>query len=132
MPNSGEIAIKIDLFGIGSVKAMIHRHLSPLSADAILDKMPFIMRGRFNFASKDYWSLPGIGIYKGLNPKSTRAVKKGDIVYNPKSDELIVLLEDREMSNKVNLIGQITENLNLFLQARSGLNTKFTRIRSQK
>ena len=131
MSNSGDIAIKIDLFGIGSVRAIINRHLSPLSADAILDKMPFIMRGRFNFSSKDYWSLPGIGIYKGLNPRSTRAAKKGEILYNPKSDELIVLLEDREMPNKVNRIGQITENLNLFLQARSGLNTKFTRIRSQ-
>ena len=130
MSNSGEIAIKIDLFGIGSVKAIIHRHLSPLSADAILDKMPFIMRGRFNFSSKDYWSLPGIGIYKGLNAKSTRIVNKGDIIYNPKSDELIVLLEDREMSSKVNIIGQITENLGLFLQAKSGLNTKFTRLRS--
>ena len=132
MSNSGDIAIKIDLFGIGSVRAVIHRHLSPLSADAILDKMPFIMRGRFNFGSKDYWSLPGIGIYKGLNPKSTRTVKKGNIIYNPKSDELIVLLEDREMPNKMNLIGEITENLNLFLQAKSGLNTKFSRIRSQK
>jgi hypothetical protein len=130
MSNSGEIAIKIDLFGIGSVKAIIHRHLSPLSADAILDKMPFIIRGRFNFGSKDYWSLPGIGIYKGLNSKSTKTVNKGDIIYNPKSDELIVLLEDREMSNKVNRIGHITENLGLFLQAKSGLNTKFTRLRS--
>jgi hypothetical protein len=36
------------------------------------------------------------------------------------------------MPNKVNIIGQITENLNLFLQAKSGLNTKFIRIRSQK
>ena len=65
-----------------------------------------------------------------MNPKSTKAVKKGDIIYNPKSDELIVLLEDREMSSKVNIIGQITENLGLFLQAKSGLNTKFTRLRS--
>ena len=47
MPNSGEIAIKIDLFGIGSVKAIIHRHLSPLSADAILDN-PEIICARMN------------------------------------------------------------------------------------
>ena len=132
MPNSGEIPIKIELFGIGSVNAIIYRHLAPLSADAILDKMPFIMRGRFNFGEKDYWSLPGIGIYKGLNPKSTRSVKKGDIVYNPKSDELIILLKDREMPNTVNIIGRVNENLDLFLKARSGLNTKFIRIRKSK
>ncbi|TFG22087.1 MAG: hypothetical protein EU533_04695 [Promethearchaeota archaeon] len=132
MPNSGDIPIKIELFGIGSINAIIYRHLAPLSADAILDKMPFIIRGRFNFGQKDYWSLPGIEIYKGLNPKSTRSANKGDIVYNPKSDELIILLEDREMQNKVNIIGKINENLNLFLKARSGLNTKFVRTRKNR
>lgn len=132
MSNSGDIPVKIELFGIGSINALIYRHLAPLSADAILDKMPFIIRGRFNFGAKDYWSLPGIEIYKGLNSKSTRLVKKGDIIYNPKSDELIILLEDREMSNKVNLIGKVTENLEFFLKARSGLNTKFTRRRLKK
>ena len=132
MPNSGDIPIKIELFGIGSINAIIYRHLAPLSADAILDRMPFIIRGRFNFGQKDYWSLPGIEIYKGLNSKATRWANKGDIVYNPKSDELIILLEDREMQNKVNIIGKINENLDLFLKARSGLNTKFVRTRKNR
>jgi hypothetical protein len=129
MSDSGDIAIKIELYGIGIIKAIFIRHLSPLSTDAILDKMPFNMRGRFNFGSKDYWSFPGIEIFKGLNPKSVKIAKKGDIVYNPKSDELMILLVDREMSFKVNIIGKVIENIDLFLKARNGLNTKFSIIK---
>jgi hypothetical protein len=132
MSDVGNIPIKVDLFGIGTAKGMIIRHLAPLSADAILDKMPFALRGRFSFGKKDYWTLPGPEIFKGLNPKALNKVEKGDIIYNPKSDELIIILENIEMQNKVNKIGKIIENLELFSQAKNGLNTKFTKVSRNK
>ena len=51
-------------------------------------------------------------------------VEKGDILYNPKTDELIISLEDIIMPNKVNKIGKVNTNLDILLQARNGLNTK--------
>jgi len=129
MSDSGDVSINIDLFGIGHIKGVINRHSAPFCADAVLKKMPFILRGRFNFNVKNYWSLPGVEIYKGLNSKSEKKGKKGDILYNPKSDELLILLEDFEMPYKVSKIGIITENLDLFLKAKNGLNTKFSKIR---
>ena len=48
MSDSGIISIKIDLFGIGSVFANIIRHYAPLSADAILNKMPFVLNFAFH------------------------------------------------------------------------------------
>ena len=33
---------------------------------------------------------------------------------------------------EINIIGKVNENLDLFLKARSGLNTKFVRIRKNK
>ncbi len=129
MSDSGELPIKIELFGIGALKGKIIRHLAPLSADAIIDKMPIILRGRFSFGPKKYWTLPGLGIFKGPNTKSTNNVEKGDIIYNPKTDELIIIIENLEMPNKVNKIGKVDANIELLLKARNGLNTKiFKRV----
>ena len=125
--NSGELAVRIDLFGIGTIIAKIIRHLAPLSADAIIDKIPFVLKGRFSFGSKKYWTLPGVEIFKGRNSKSKSAVKKGDIVYNPKTDELIIIIEDQEFPNRVNKVGKVISNLDILLQARNGLNTKISR-----
>jgi len=122
------VPIKIVLFGIGTLEGNIIRHLSPLTADAIISKLPFALRGRYCFGSKNYWTLPGVEIYKGTNPKSIINAEKGDILYNPKTDELIIAIEEIEMPNKVNKIGKINTNLDLLLQAKNGLNTKILKI----
>ncbi len=121
------VLIKIDLFGIGIIEGNIIRHIAPLTADAIINKLPLVLRGRFSFDSKKYWTLPGVEIFKGLNNKSKITVEKGDIIYNPKTDELIIALEDLEMPNKVNKIGKVDNNLDILLQARNGLNTKISK-----
>lgn len=121
------VSIKIDLFGIGTIEGNIIRYIAPLTADAIVNKLPLILRGRFSFNSKKYWTLPGVEIFKGTNPKSANNVNKGDIIYNPKTDELIIALEDIEMPNKVNKIGEVDNNLEILLQARNGLNTKISK-----
>jgi hypothetical protein len=121
------IPIKIDLFGIGTLDGNIIRHIAPHTADAIIDKLPLVLRGRFSFGSKKYWTLPGMEIYKGPNPKSSNNVEKGDILYNPKTDELFIALESIEMVNKVNKIGKVDTNLEILFQARNGLNTKISK-----
>lgn len=123
------VRIKIDLFGIGSINGELLRVYAPLSTDAIINKLPIILRGRFSFGSNTYWTLPGIEIYKGHNSKSVKSVEKGDIIYNPKTDELIILLENTEMPNKVNKIGIVSDNLEILLKARNGLSTKIDRAK---
>ena len=120
--------IIITLSGIGTINAELLRHYAPLSTDAIINKLPIILRGRFSFGSKIYWTLPGVEIYKGHNPKSVNCVEKGDIIYNPKTDELIILLENAEMPNKVNKVGKVSSNLEILLKARNGLNTKISMV----
>ncbi|MFX1551292.1 MAG: hypothetical protein ACFFB9_13165 [Promethearchaeota archaeon] len=121
------LPIKIELFGIGIIEGNIIRHIAPLTADAIIDKLPIILRGRFSFGSRKYWTLPGVQIYKGTNPKSTKTIEEGEIFYNPKSDELIIALENLDMSNKVNIIGKVDTNLKILLEAKNGLNTKISK-----
>jgi len=126
--SEGEIPIKIELIGFGVLEALIIRHLGPISADAILEKMPFVLRGRFSFGSKNYWMLLNVGIRKGPDSKATKNVDKGDIVYNPKADEIMIIIESLEMPNKINKIGKITKNLDLLLRARNGLNCKLSKF----
>ena len=126
--SEGEIPIKIEFIGFGTVEALIIRYLGPISADAILEKMPFVLRGRYSFGSKDYWIMMNVGIRKGPDSKATKNVEKGDIVYNPKTDEICIIIEDREMPNKINKIGKVTQNLDLLLEARNGLNCKLTKL----
>ena len=128
MVSVADIPIKVDLFGVGVLSGLVIRHVCPLSADAILDKIPFVMRGRFSFGSKKYWTIPDVGIRKGIE-KGRVDVNKGDIIYSPKTDELILILEDQEMPNSVNYLGKITDNLESVLNARNGLNTKFSKVK---
>lgn len=125
--SENKIPIKMNFLGLGSLEAIFFRHISPLSADAILDRMPFVLRGHFSFGSKKYWALIGVGIKKGTNLKAIKDFERGEIVYNPKSDELIIILENVEMPNKMNKIGKITSNIDLFEKARNGLNCKITK-----
>ena len=126
--SEGEIPIKIELLGFGVLEALIIRHLGPISADAILEKMPFVLRGRFSFGSKNYWMLLNVGIRKGPDSKATKSVEKGDIVYNPKADEIMIIIESLEMQNKINKIGKVTKNLDLLQNARNGLNCKLSKL----
>jgi hypothetical protein len=128
--SGGDIPIKIEIFGVSNLEGYIDRIFAPLSADSVLEKMPFALRGRFSFGSKKYWTLLGLGLREGTNPKSINIGEKGDIVYNPKTDELIFVLENNiELPNKVNKVGKITSNLNSVSNARNGLNTKIYKIK---
>jgi hypothetical protein len=126
--SEGEIPIRVEFIGFGTLEGLIIRYLGPISADAILDKMPFVLRGRFSFGAKDYWIMMNVGIRKGPDSKATINVEKGDIVYNPKTDEISLIIEGREMPNKINKIGKVTKNLNLLQEARNGLNCKLSKL----
>ena len=125
--DTGIIPLEIELFGIGIIEGEIIRHIAPLTADIIVEKLPINKRGRYSFGSKNYWTLPGLEIYKGPNTKSIKEVEKGDIIYNPKTDELIILIENFQMPNKVNKVGKVKSNLELLLKARNGINTKISK-----
>lgn len=125
--DTGIIAVEIELIGIGTMGGEIIRHIAPLTADAIVAKFPLNRRGRFGFGAKNYWTLPGMGIHKGPNRKSSKVVEQGDIIYNPKTDELIILIENLQMPNKVNKVGKVNSNLEILLNGRNGLNTRISK-----
>ena len=46
--------------------------------------------------------------------KPTTAAKRGDIVFEPKSKAIIIILEDRKFDSKIAVLGSITKNLKCF------------------
>ena len=44
--SDGDIPIKVELFGVASLEGYIIRYIAPLTADPILDKMPFVLPAR--------------------------------------------------------------------------------------
>ncbi|TFG00332.1 MAG: hypothetical protein EU541_02595 [Promethearchaeota archaeon] len=130
--SSMNIFIKIQLYGIGALKAKIMRHLAPITIDKFLQKLPLVLRGRFSFKSKKYWTLPGVEIFKGLNESAISDLEKGDIVYNPKTDEILIILEDQNFPNKVNKMGEVVSDLSPILKARNGLSTKISQLQTVK
>ena len=129
--SEADVPINIQLYGIGILKAIMIRHIAPFTADAVLDKLPIILRGRFSFKSKRYWTIPDVKIFKGLNQSATKELIKGDIVYNPKTDEIMIILDSQVFPNKVNKIGEVLNNLDLVQKAINGLNTKIFKIKSK-
>ncbi|MFX1238530.1 MAG: hypothetical protein ACFFAS_01775 [Promethearchaeota archaeon] len=127
--SEAEIPIKIELLGVGSMEARIIRHLGPISAEAVLKKMPFVLRGRFGIGTSKYWMLLNVGIRKGPDSKATKDAHKGDLLYNPKSDEIIIALEDQEMPNKMNRIGKLLSDVDFFSKARNGLNCRLSKLK---
>ncbi len=129
MSDIGDVRIKIELYGVGTMEAIIIRNIAPFSAEAILSRFPFILKGRFSFGAKKYWSMPDMKIFKGLEAKKgITKVEPGDIVYNPKADELIIAIESTELPTKVNIVGAIKSNLDIIMKATNGLSTKFTKL----
>jgi len=129
MAQKGDIKIRLTVFGVAKLDGYVIRFIAPISADAILDKMPFVLRGRFSFGKKEYWTLPGLGLREGTNPKSTREVEVGDLVYNPKTDELMIIMKHILLPNKINMIGKITSDLEPINNAKNGLNTKVFKVK---
>lgn len=125
--SSDEIPIHLKIFEIGIIKATFYRHLSPFSVEAIMEKTPLIIRGRFNFMGpKTHWMLSQIGITVGPDSKAQKKVETGDIVYCPQTDSIYIFIDNDELSTKVNKIGKINnlDELELFKKAKNGVNTK--------
>ncbi|MEM3194348.1 MAG: cyclophilin-like fold protein [Candidatus Bathyarchaeia archaeon] len=109
------IPVKISVEGLGESKAVLIRFLSPRTVDAIVRLLPIEGRAAI-WQSEIYFEIPlKIGVEK---PKEI--VKKGDLAYWPLGKAFCIFLNDMRPHSPVNIIGQITENIDIFNGVRSG------------
>ena len=88
------------------IEGQLIRTLGPRIVEKILAKLPITDR-----ASKrdNQVNLP-INIKMGKE-KASNSAKKGDIAYWPLNDALSIFLDDSEVYGGINIIGNITSNL---------------------
>jgi len=117
------IPIKIHVEGLGDSKGVLIRFLSPRTVDAIVRILPIEGRAAL-WRSEVYFELPlKLGVEK---PKSM--VKKGDLAYWPLGKAFCIFFEDMRPYSPVNLIGKITENIEVFSKIKSGLKIRVEKI----
>ena len=117
------IPIKIHVEGLGYSKGVLIRFLSPRTVDAIVRLLPIEGRAAL-WKSEIYFELPlKIGMEK---PKTT--AKQGDLAYWPLGRSFCIFLKNMRPYSPVNLVGRITENLEVFSRVKSGVKIRVERV----
>ena len=117
------IPIKLIIENIGETEGELIRHLAPRTVDAILKKLP--VEGRAALWKEEiYFEIP---VAAGAE-KAKPTVKKGDLAYWPMGKALCVFYGESQPYSAVNIIGQITKNLDLISKVKSVTVIKVVRV----
>jgi len=109
------IPIKMIIEGVGEADGELIRHLAPRTVDAIAKKLP--VEGRAALWKEEvYFEIP---VTMG-EEKAKPTVKKGDLAFWPMGNALCVFYGDSQPYSPVNIVGQVTKNLESFSRVKSG------------
>jgi len=115
--------IKVIIEGIGEATGEFIKIRAPLTVGAIVKMMP--LRGRLHAQGEGYSFI--LGIQRGTE-KAVKEVKAGTIAYWPMQDAIIIYNKDTKPYSPVNKIGEITSNLELFNELKSGTRIKIEKV----
>ena len=117
MPDTSvsRIPIKLIIENAGEAEGELIRHLAPRTVNSILKKLP--LEGRAALWKEEiYFEIP---IAAG-EEKAKKTTKKGDLAYWPMGKAFCVFYGESQPYSPVNIIGQVTKNLDLFTKIKSG------------
>jgi len=101
--------IKFIIPNIGEAKGEMIRIRGPHLTELIARELPINSRG---LKREDLFLIP-INVLYAIE-KPTNSAKKGDIIFEPQSKAIIVLLEDKKFETKIANLGSIVRNLKIF------------------
>ncbi|MCW4053182.1 MAG: cyclophilin-like fold protein [Candidatus Bathyarchaeota archaeon] len=115
------VPIKFVVEGIGEADGELIRHLAPRTVGTIIKNLP--MEGRAALWKEEiYFELPiGMG-----DEKAKPKVEKGTIAYWPMGSAMCIFYGETQPYSPVNIVGKITENLEIFASVKSGTRIKVT------
>lgn len=119
MSSSARISIRFVLEGLGEAEGEFVRYSAPRTVDALTRKLPIEGRAAI-WKEEVYFQIP----VKVGDEKARPTVKKGTIAYWPMGNALCIFFGESQPYSPVNIVGQVTKNLELFSRAKSG--TKIT------
>jgi len=121
-PSVSRTPIKLIIENTGEAEGELIRHMAPRTVDAILKRLP--VEGRAALWKEEvYFEIP---VAAGVE-KAKPTVKKGDLTYWPMGKALCIFYGSSQPYSPVNIVGQITKNLELFGKVKSGAVIKMVR-----
>ena len=113
------INLKFDKFF--DIEATLQRNLSPLTCEALVSSLPKTGLGWTARQGNGYYMIQ-INIKRGTE-KHTKLLEKGDIVYCPREDSILLVFDDdADLPGPVNKLGKINSDLEPIKNARRGIN----------
>ncbi|MDH4221267.1 MAG: cyclophilin-like fold protein [Candidatus Bathyarchaeota archaeon] len=109
------IPIKFTIEGIGEAEGELVRHLAPRTVDAIAKKLP--IEGRAALWREEVYFQISVKLGK---EKAEPTVEKGAVAYWPMGNALCIFYGGSQPYSPVNIVGQVTKNLELFERVKSG------------
>jgi hypothetical protein len=109
------VKIKFIIEGLGEAEGELVRFLSPRTIDMIVRRLP--MEGRAALWKEEvYFETP----VKMGEEKAKGTVEKGAIAFWPMGSAICIFYGESQPYSPVNVLGKITNNLELFKQVKSG------------
>ena len=109
------VPIRLIVDGIGKAEGELVRIRSPRTVDAIIRRLP--LEGRAALWQQEvYFNIP----VKMGNEKAKPTVEKGTLAYWPMGSAFCIFYGETQPYSPVNIIGQVTKNLELFESVKSG------------
>jgi hypothetical protein len=117
------VPIKFKIEKGGEAEGELIRHLAPRTVDGLTKKLP--VEGRIALWKEEvYFEIP----VKMGEEKAKAKVKKGTIAYWPMGKALCIFYGESQPYSPVNIIGEVTKNLGLFSELKSGTRIKVEKI----
>ena len=117
--NISRVKVKFIIEGLGEAEGELVRFLAPRTIDTIVRKLP--VEGRAALWKEEvYFEIP----VKIGEEKAKPTVETGAIAFWPMGSALCVFYGQSQPYSSVNILGQITKNLELFKQVKSGATIK--------
>ena len=116
------ITVRFVVDDLGEAEGQLVRHLAPRTVDLIIRRFPIEGRAAL-WKEEVYFEIP----VKMGEEKAKSKVERGAIAFWPMGSALCVFYGETQPYSPVNIIGEITKNLELFSKVKSG-----TKIRVEK
>ena len=109
------VLIKFSIENVGEAEGELIRHLAPRTVDAITKTLP--IEGRMALWKEEvYFEIP----IKMGDEKAKPKVEKGTIAYWPMGNALCIFYGESQPYSPVNILGKVTNNLEIFADIKSG------------
>lgn len=119
------VKIKFVIDGLGEAEGELVRHLAPRTVDMIVRILPTEGRAAL-WKEEVYFEIP----VKMGEEKAKSTVEKGAIAFWPMGSALCIFYGETQPYSPVNVLGEVTKNLELFNRVESGTKIKVEKWRN--